>query len=100
MATVSEILQIEDANDGKTITLFGEGGFYRAYNRSAWLACLLMKDFKVTKRHIKIVDRDIAFVGFPKGSLDTWAKGMQVKNGLICQRARACLTVLWVAECR
>ena len=79
MATVSEILQIEDANDGKTITLFGEGGFYRAYNRSAWLACLLMKDFKVTKRHIKIVDRDIAFVGFPKGSLDTWAKGMQVK---------------------
>ena len=50
---MSQIMQTEDKNPGNKIYLWTEGNFYHAYNRSAWLACLTMKDFKVVKKMVE-----------------------------------------------
>lgn len=77
MATIAEILKREDSNQS-SIFLYSSGAFYRAYNRSAWLACHLMHDFTTLKQFIKVVNRPVAYIGFPKTSLEKWATGMTI----------------------
>lgn len=81
MAKISEILEIEkeraDAGTWNVIHLFKEGGFYRAYNWSAWLIVTVAysdevrkgqtdrKPLNVSRKKVKNGDGDFAFVGFP-----------------------------------
>ena len=49
--------------------LHREGTFLRAYDWSAWLACHLLHDFKVTKRTFKNINHPVAYIGFHETSL-------------------------------
>ena len=73
MAKLVDILAIEkeraDASQQRRIHLFADGSFYRAYDWSAWLCCIYIKQFQVTRRFIKSADADMLFVGFPQTSL-------------------------------
>jgi hypothetical protein len=86
MAKISEILEIEkertDVSSWNVIHLFKEGGFYRAYNWSAWLIVTFAynddvrkgtsdrKPLNVSRKKTKSGDSDFAFVGFPLKSLE------------------------------
>lgn len=86
MAKISEILEIEkertEALTWNVIHLFKEGGFYRAYNWSAWLIVTVAysddvrkgqsdrKPLNVSRKKTKSGDNDFAFVGFPLKSME------------------------------
>ena len=86
MAKISEILEIEkeraDVGTWNVIHLFKEGGFYRAYNWSAWLIVTVAysdevrkgqtdrKPLNVSRKKVKNGDGDFAFVGFPLKSME------------------------------
>ena len=74
MAKLAEILEAEkerkSAEQERTIQLWPDGKFYRAYEWSAWLCVRYVHQFKVTRRAIKKLDADMLFVGFPQSSLD------------------------------
>lgn len=54
----------------RTIYLFPEGTFYRAYEWSAWLCCRYINQFKPTRREIKgELCETVVFIGFTITSL-------------------------------
>ena len=63
------------ANNGAYIRLYAEGIFYKAYERSAWVACRVLHPFMVKKRAVRKVGQEVVSIGFPKTSLDKWAGG-------------------------
>ena len=73
---INEILKTEQqrqVNDyWRVVNLYQEGSFYRAYECSAWLYCVCIKEFKVTHRTMKGIDKSVAFIGFPVSSLSKW----------------------------
>lgn len=74
MAKLTDILAVErqrksDAEQ-RQIHLYADGSFYRAYEWSAWLCYIYVKQFQVTRRFIKSADADMLFVGFPQTSLE------------------------------
>ena len=78
MPGINEILHVESMNDGTFIRMYPEGIFYKAYERSAWLACMYLGNLMVKKKYIKKVDEDIISIGFPKTALEKWANGRKV----------------------
>ena len=86
MAKISEILEVEkqreDAAAWNVIHLFKEGGFYRAYEWSAWLMVSVAysdevrkentdrKPLSVSRKKTRSGDGDFAFVGFPLKSME------------------------------
>ena len=72
MAQLKDILEKESerhtVEQGRVMHFFKEGGFYRAYQWSAWLCKRFFTEMKVTHRLMKSND-DIVFVGFPVTSL-------------------------------
>ena len=75
MPTTTEILVAEQAKDRLSIQFYSEGIFYKAYQQSAWLACLLLNRFTVKKKLIKKAGQDVISIGFPKTSLSKWTAG-------------------------
>lgn len=69
MPTTDAILHAEAQKEKHTIILYPEGIFYKAYEHSAWLACLTLGQFLTKKKFIKKVGRDVISIGFPKTSL-------------------------------
>lgn len=73
---INEILKTEQQrqvnDDWRVVILYQEGSFYRAYECSAWLYCVCIKEFKVTHRTMKGIDKSVAFIGFPVSSLSKW----------------------------
>ncbi len=61
---IEEILTLESVNQD-SILLFKEGIFLRAYERSAMRFTEYVADFKVFKKHYKIVNADVCYLGFP-----------------------------------
>lgn len=57
----------------RTIHIFAEGNFVRAYEWSAWLLTVCGPGMKVSLQSKKGVGKVLA-VGFPKGSESSWAK--------------------------
>ena len=55
MPQISTILQDEQQNNGSYIRLYAEGIFYKAYERSAWVACRVLHPFMVKKRAVRKV---------------------------------------------
>ncbi len=84
MAQLKDILAKENNRNGNLsdIYLFAEGLFYRAYERSAWLCCRYINEFKATRRNIKNDEHGLVFVGFPLSSLSKFVPhGVVVEQG-------------------
>lgn len=86
MAKLKEILDVEQQRSTpeqwRTIRLFPEGTFYRAYEWSAWLCVRYLQDFKPTKRKFKSEDSSVVFIGFPVSSLEKYTpSGASVSVG-------------------
>lgn len=69
MANLKDIVETEKKRetieDCRVAYLYREGGFYRAYEWSAWLFVRHVSDFKVTCRMIKSLEQPVSFIGFP-----------------------------------
>ena len=52
--------------------LYSEGGFIKLYEHSAFLFHTHVKDFKLSCRFIKTVNRFVVSLGFPANSLEKW----------------------------
>jgi hypothetical protein len=52
----------------RTIYLYPEGNFMRAFDWSAWLWCKHIKEFKVIRRKVKDTDETLAQIGCPLSS--------------------------------
>lgn len=79
MPQISTILQDEQQNAGDRIRLYAEGIFYKAYERSAWVACRVLHPFMVKKRAVRKVGQEVVSIGFPKTSLAKWAGTRRVE---------------------
>lgn len=69
MPTYEEALKFEEAAPPHTIRLIKSSKFYRAYNHSAWLFYEKIAKHKVMRMHLKSLDTDLLYVGFPDSSL-------------------------------
>ena len=67
MPQIATILQDEVFNEGAHIRLYAEGVFYKAYERSAWVACRVLHPFMVKKRAVRKVGQEV--VSNHKGEL-------------------------------
>ena len=84
MAQLKDILEKENNRGGNLsdIYLFVEGMFYRAYERSAWLSCRYVNEFKATRRDMKNGGESVVFIGFPVASLSKFVpQGVAVEQG-------------------
>lgn len=80
MPQIAIILQDEQQNVGDRIRLYAEGIFYKAYERSAWVACRVLHPFMVKKRAVRKVGQEVVSIGFPKTSLEKWAGTRRVEH--------------------
>lgn len=80
MPQISTILHDEQQNVGDRIRLYAEGIFYKAYERSAWVACRVLHPFMVKKRAVRKVGQEVVSIGFPKTSLEKWAGKRRVEH--------------------
>lgn len=74
MAAIKDIVKQEgersEPRHYAQIHLFQEGSFVRAYEWSAWLLCQYVHEFKATRRVFRDIENPVAFVGFPKTSME------------------------------
>lgn len=72
MAQLQEIIQKEGERttiqDFRTVHLYPEGSFLRAYEWSAWLWCRYVSDFKPTHRKVKSLEQSFVHIGCPSSS--------------------------------
>ncbi len=76
--TVADILTREENNWDKII-LYKEGTFMKAYEHSAFLFCLHIREFKTKKRFVKNVNQDVVSLGFPEQSVPKWLYNRKYK---------------------
>ncbi|MCD7721816.1 MAG: hypothetical protein LUI09_06260 [Prevotellaceae bacterium] len=69
MPTYTEAIKFEEAAPKGTIRLVRSGEFYRAYDHSAWLFCCCIAEYKVMRKYVKTLKRDVFYIGFPEKSL-------------------------------
>lgn len=69
MPTYEEALKFEEAAPPRTIRLIKASKFFRAYNHSAWLFYEKIAKHKVMRMHLKSLDKDVLYIGFPDSSL-------------------------------
>lgn len=81
MPTLLDIVSREK-EEGQAIHLYSEGLFYKAYDRSAWLCCMLFQEFKVSCRFVKTVGDHVLSIGFPQSSLGKWTSGREVSTSV------------------
>ena len=62
--TIQEKMKIEQANIDK-IYLYREGGFWKAYERSAYMFHQHIKRYLVQKKYVKSVGSYVVYLGFP-----------------------------------
>lgn len=63
------MLALESAGEGR-IVLHKEGIFWRAYQYSAFLFSKHIRPLKVNTRFVKVVDTELAYLGFPEKVLE------------------------------
>lgn len=90
MAAIKEILEFEASREGeeiqRSVHLFQEGSFYRAYEWSAWLMCRYIHEFKVTHRRMKGVEQTVTLIGFPVTSLLSHYSSLSIQQNYFLQR--------------
>ena len=77
---LQEKLKIDEEQTPQKMIFFLEGTFYHAYERSAYLATRYLPKLKVACRYKKVVDANIATVGFPVSSLPKFAVGFSIEQ--------------------
>ncbi len=65
---IKDVIILENKNDN-SITLHKEGLFWCAYEKSAFLFMLHIKEYKVIKKYYKNVKSEVTHLGFPHSSL-------------------------------
>lgn len=80
MPSIDKILESESQNNGSFIRLYSKGAFYKAYERSAWLACMYLGSLLIRKRFVKKVNLEVTSEGFPKISLGKWTGGRKIET--------------------
>ena len=79
--TIQSILQAESQVTDR-VTLYREGMFWKAYERSAFLICRQIRSFKPTKKTIKnLGNAEVISIGFPDTSLENVIKGHPMISG-------------------
>jgi len=69
--SIQEIINIEDRNKGE-IHLYKEGIFWKAYQQSAYHFTREVRAFKISKKMVKSVGREVVSLGFPKNALEQY----------------------------
>lgn len=67
-------LQLETVNTG-VVHLWLEGMFWKAYERSAYIFCHRVNDYKPYKKWIKAVGGEVVAIGFPTKAFDRMVDG-------------------------
>ena len=73
MATILEKIAAEEHNE-RTIRLWPEGSFYKAYERSAYLFVTQLRPYSVRSRYVQAAGRDVLSTGFPQSVLGSLGK--------------------------
>ena len=69
MPTFVESVKFERECPPNTIRLVRAGGFYRAFNHSAWLFQCCIAEYKVVRKFVKQLKEDVFMIGFPETKL-------------------------------
>jgi hypothetical protein len=81
---IEDIKALEDANVSGELSLYKEGLFWRAYNRSAYLFVHHLQEVKVLKKYYKVIDDSILVLGIPQKScqqlLQALPKGILIEK--------------------
>lgn len=59
-----QLVEVE-SNNKQQIYLYREGLFWKAYERSAYAFCLMYRNYKPTKKYVKVVATELISIGFP-----------------------------------
>lgn len=70
MPSFPNIVSFENSKDSNTIRLILSGGFYRAFNHSAWLFSILIQKYSVVRKYVKPLQQYIYYIGFPQSSIE------------------------------
>ena len=65
MASYEQVIKFENEAPAGVIRLVEANGFYRAYNHSAFLFHQAIAQHKVTRKFVKNINQEIAYIGFP-----------------------------------
>ena len=65
MASYEQVVKLENEKPDGVIRLVESSGFYRAYNKSAFLFHQVIAQHKVTRKFAKNINQEIVYVGFP-----------------------------------
>jgi hypothetical protein len=76
---ISEILKIE-RNNVDSINLFKEGIFWCSYEKSAWRFVENIKEYRVFKKFVKVVNQDIVYLGFPDNVLNEILTNVETRH--------------------
>lgn len=66
--TIQEKVETEKHNEDK-IYLYKEGGFWKVYEKSAYLFYNNIKKYLVQKKFVKCVDSYVVYIGFPNSKI-------------------------------
>ena len=70
MPSIKDKLKAEERNE-RTIRLWPEGTFFKAYERSAYLFIKQVRAYEPRRRYIQAVGQDVVSIGFPQTVLET-----------------------------
>lgn len=79
MSNLLEILSIEQENQS-SVYFYREGAFYKAYEHSAYLFVHHVKPFRLKRRFVKSVKREVISVGFPTNSLTNYFSSDKIRE--------------------
>jgi len=65
MPSIKEKLKAEERNE-RTVRLWPEGTFFKAYERSAYLFVTQVRHYEVRRQFVKAAGQDVVSIGFPQ----------------------------------
>ena len=90
MASYERVLELESEKPEGVIRLVDSNGFYRAYNKSAFLFHRVIAQHKVTRKFAKNLGQEIVYVGFPVDRLLERVGGRSHKKTDFCASVSLC----------
>ena len=104
MASYEQVVKLENEKPDGVIRLVESNGFYRAYNKSAFLFHKVIAQHKVTRKFAKNINQEIVYVGFPVDSaLGPGRRAQSVVNsslGVLSHYDSYCVRRVLVAKSR
>ena len=70
MTNIKDKLKAEERNE-RSVRLWPEGKFYKAYERSAYLFVKQVRAYEPRSRYIQAVGQDVVSIGFPQSVLES-----------------------------